>query len=323
MLVNIIQLEEPGAEERGASLEGNPGKGKRYFEETEVASSRSTMNSGMISPIGGGGATAGNQPLGTRLTAIQTPPLLIRTSMGEANGQIGMVSKMVFEEVKILDVLFHRILTLYAWRPLAINFVLHAYETQQKNNEGNGVFERGMRRHDCRRKQAETGDCGDENHDTRFEGCILAQDDQHMHPTVVKEQGPEKREYDIGTKVPTFPNDGPKFVRGVYLTSMAAVSSGRLKEVIENFFEVEVAPSKGRTLDSAYRQLFDLSSMSSLKSSTEGSQSVLHRDSADAVSQSRRNEIRIHRNDTRVTHLETLWTFGMWASIALGNVLGR
>ncbi len=38
-------------------------------------------------------------------------------------------------------------------------------------------------------------------------------------------------------------------VHSVYLASMAGVSSGRLEEVIETLFEVELALSKWRTLD--------------------------------------------------------------------------
>ncbi len=54
--------------------------------------------------------------------------------MGEVNNQIGMVSKTVLRMV-FFDTLFRLILALYAWRPLVINIVLHAYETQQKNDE--------------------------------------------------------------------------------------------------------------------------------------------------------------------------------------------
>ncbi len=44
-------------------------------------------------------------------------------------------------------------------------------------------------------------------------------------------------------------SDGSQVVRSVYLASMAGVSSGGLKEVIETLFEVELALSKWRTLD--------------------------------------------------------------------------
>ncbi len=40
-----------------------------------------------------------------------------------------------FLEWSFFDALFHLILALYAWRPLVINVVLHAYETQQKKTK--------------------------------------------------------------------------------------------------------------------------------------------------------------------------------------------
>ncbi|PBK90299.1 hypothetical protein ARMGADRAFT_1032828 [Armillaria gallica] len=90
-----------------------------------------------------------------------------------------------------------------------------------------------------------------------------------------------KRECDIGTKGPTFPNDEPKFVRGVYMAAMAGVSSGRLEEVIENLFEVELA------LWAYTRECIPGAPWPFLDVFTEvingGSQSVLRRERADAV----------------------------------------